>query len=261
VPKRTCEYCQTPYHPWEPGEFALRGDQKAPEPILVPGCTCLGDRAEAAYQQHLKDEWRTRGLAAYHKLLFDTHAIADEEVITIPGGVWADPKAEVLAGNKLAISGPSGTSKSYAIKYLARELSLHGFKVRGGGAQSIMDALKDFDGLAQETFNHLMNGQVLVLDDICKLRCSPFELDRLMVLVDTYDEVGKSILTTMNVKTERLVHQLGVSGGDVATKAKAEALISRLYNRCTCIEQDPNTPSYRAPGKIVKLAADGSRDN
>jgi len=84
-------------------------------------------------------------------------------------------------------------------------------------------------------------------------------LDRMMVLVNAYDEVGKSILTTMNVRTEKLVHQLGVSGGDVATKAKAEALISRLYNRCVLIEQDPKTESYRKPGTVFKLDAGGHR--
>lgn len=233
---RSCESCGVPYKAWSPGKFLRVNSPEIPEHVMIPACHCLRDQSEAEYQKHLKAEQAARAMESFKRLQFSDSTLPVDGV-PMPGGRWEDPVSEVLRGNKYILTGPTGCSKTTPVKAICLKLCLAGLRVRGGYMQSVLDSLKDMDMIG-ERMAHLLNGQVLVLDDLDKPTMTRFEVDRLLVLINHYDSPERSILVTLNVDLDDLEKKFTSYGGDEAAKQKAKAIISRLGNRAILIYQN-----------------------
>jgi len=147
------------------------------------------------------------------------------------------------AHSKLIIQGSVGHGKSSLLKKIAVFFCINNIIVSGGYVPLLLKKMKSFE-TQDETYDWLMNGSVLVLDDLDKLLGSRIEVEHLLTLVEHYNSHGKSILVTMNTSWTRFVEEL-TSSKYLISKEYAEALVSRLKENAVILHMDGK--DFRTP--------------
>ncbi len=147
----------------------------------------------------------------------------------LPMGPWAIPINAAAHGQKLILTGPSGAGKTTILKKILWGLCLRRRRPRGGYVLSIMNKLKGGDGIGAY-IERLMTGDVLVLDDLDKLRGTEYEVERILDVINYYDVNRLPIIATLNGEIDSLQRRLVEAGALVDT---AESIVSRLKNRAS----------------------------
>jgi DNA replication protein DnaC len=146
--------------------------------------------------------------------------------LKMPPVIWDDPEQSFVDGRKLILSGPAGSGKTTLLKKIVWGLSLRRHKPRGGYLPDMLDKFKS--GNIGEYTSWLSGGDVLVLDDLDKLRGTHYEGERILAAINHYDTNKLPILVTMNVDIKQFGERI-MAGGVPADYV--EAIISRLRSR------------------------------
>jgi DNA replication protein DnaC len=93
-----------------------------------------------------------------------------------------------------------------------------------------------------EYMDWLTGGDVLILDDLDKLRGTHYEGERFLALIGHYDMLSLPILVTMNVDILEFGNRIKAGG---VPEDYAEAIISRLRGKSSSIVMD--APDRRVP--------------
>ena len=251
---QVCQLCSAPYKMWTPSALMLQHiPSDSRQDIPIPSCSCLRDRAEAEYAQHIQEERRLRVIANFKHIQFSDTSLPRE--FAMPHGLWEKPEEELVLGNKYVIVGPSGTGKTTYLKIICLKLSARGVVIRGGSTRDVMDGLKDMKEV-DARMDSLKSGQVLVLDDLDAVS-TRYEVDRLYTLISHYMQPGFSILISSNTSMEKLRARLFKSC-NYEINEKIEALLSRLSERSTMVIQSPDALDRRVVVTVVREDADGN---
>jgi len=144
----------------------------------------------------------------------------------VESGPWLDPHKAAGSGLKLIITGPVGSGKTTLLKRVVWGLALRRWKVRGGFLPTVLNSLK---GAGSDEFQDwLLEGNLLVIDDLDKLRGTQYEGDKMLAILNHYDVNRLPVIVTLNTNMGLLAERMK-SGGVPADYA--EAIVSRLNNR------------------------------
>jgi len=160
----------------------------------------------------------------------------------LPEGAWGTPAKAASDGLKLLLTGSAGVGKTFMLKRIVWSLALRRKKPRGGYLPAMLDKLKS--GNTSEYTNWLTSGDVLVLDDLDKIRGTHYEGEKLLAIINHYDVNNLPILVTMNVEQKQFVKRIVENG---VPADYAEAMLSRLNNRM--IANFISGEDHRKPGE------------
>lgn len=144
----------------------------------------------------------------------------------LPSHIWATPGEAAAKGSKLILTGPAGSGKTTLLKKVVWGLALRRCKPRGGYIPDMLDKLKSGDIGAYMEW--LKGGDLLVLDDLDKLRGSHYEGERILAAINYYDTRNYPVVVTMNVGLKAFVARIREGG---VPSDYADAILSRLSNR------------------------------
>jgi DNA replication protein DnaC len=146
----------------------------------------------------------------YEKLCFGK-PLKNPSLYKLPQSTWTHPANAARSGAKLMLSGPSGTGKSSLLKRIAWLLCLDRLHPRGGFIPLVLDKIRDHGG-HDGYFDWLMGGDVLLLDDIDKMRGTIFECQKILTALDHYDQNDYAVIVTMNGSFGELEKKLVANG-------------------------------------------------
>ena len=149
-------------------------------------------------------------------------------VVPPPTGPWAVPATAASEGGKLILTGASGTGKTTLLKRILWGLCLRRYKPRGGYIPNVFFNLKSGD--TKPYMDWLTSGDLLVLDDLDKLRGTQFEGQCILNVLNHYDVNRLPIISTMNIDFPSFRTRM-VEGG--IPSDYADAIISRLQGNLT----------------------------
>ena len=228
----SCFNCMKPLKRWTPPEG--RGIPSIP--AWVYDCECSKKKFSEAYRQDLAAD-----LKELHKARFDKLELGPAEFIhpsvTLPEDTnWADPLAAARNGEKVVFTGVAGSGKTDQLKLICKFLCEKGAKLKGGYVPAILNKFKRRDTDIGVYQDEILAGDVLVLDDLDKLRGSQFEVEQLLYLVDRFDTYNKPILVTLGMD----LFQFRVRLDELKVNtAYIDSIISRLEKKATLLEMDP----------------------
>jgi len=149
-------------------------------------------------------------------------------VLSMPPGVWSNPGHAAAEGAKLILTGPPGSGKTTLLKKITWGLALRRRRPRGGYIPAMLDHLKSGDIGSYTAW--LTSGDLLVLDDLDKLRGTQYEAERLLAAINHYDVNRFPIIVTMNVELDQFGDRIRAGG---VPADYAESIVSRLRGRST----------------------------
>lgn len=149
----------------------------------------------------------------------------------MPEGAWAVPGDAAASGGKLILWGNSGTRKTTMLKRVTWNLISRRWRPRGGNVTDLLGRLKS--GTIEDTMRWLYSGNLLILDDMDKLRGSGYEGERMYAILNHFDVYRFPVIVTMNTTMKEFQARL-LDGG--IPMDFAESICSRLNNRATFVE-------------------------
>jgi DNA replication protein DnaC len=144
----------------------------------------------------------------------------------LPNKIWATPGVAAAEGSKLILTGPAGSGKTTLLKKVVWGLALRRRKPRGGYIPDMLDKFKSGDVGSYMAW--LNGGDLLVLDDLDKLRGTHYEGERILAAINYYDTRNYPVVVTMNVELDAFGDRIRAGG---VPADYAEAILSRLRNR------------------------------
>lgn len=136
-----------------------------------------------------------------------------------------------LSGN-LFLYGPAGTGKTHLAVAAAAELARQGRSARFWGMSSLFKALRDvYASRGEQPRPELLHWDVLVLDDIDKLKPSQYTYETLYDLVESRWADGKITLFTAQFDPNRAAGILTPGGNEHAADPLASRMASGLTYR------------------------------
>ena len=240
----TCKYCDAEYRIWEPPANIRENNPElaGSGPLIIPTCHCLKERADRQYETHLNDERTARSQHKFLRLNLGNidrvpQSVFDSKFVNHVMNTSADSRINVI------LFGDVGLGKTATLKALAYNFLSQGSNVRGGYVPELLSSFKDMDNL-QERYEHLKNGDVLVLDDLDKLLGTRFEIEKLLSLVDWYTAKGRPVFVSMNTRPDKFVQKL--SGNKYGVDATwARSLVDRLMG--DAVVREFKGESFRLP--------------
>ena len=149
-------------------------------------------------------------------------------LVTFPEGNWGRPIVAAMAGEKLILNGESGVGKSTLLKRVTWSLTLKKLRPRGGYIPAMLTKMKSTE--MSSYMEWLLDGDVLVLDDLDKIRGTHYEGQSFLAAINHYDVYNKPIVVTMNTNIGPFKDRI-IEGG--VPRDYADAIVSRLLNRAT----------------------------
>lgn len=156
---------------------------------------------------------------------------------TLAFHLLADIKDDILTfvnrGESLYIySEYTGNGKtSWSIKLLLKYFDCiwagNGFRVRGyfQHVPTLFNTLKDFSKSHEALKNTLATADIVVWDDIASTKLSDYDIQQLLIIIDSRVSEGLSNIYTGNITSH-----------EALTKAVGDRLSSRIWNMSTLIE-------------------------
>jgi DNA replication protein DnaC len=136
-------------------------------------------------------------------------------------------------GENIIFHGKTGVGQSGLAVGILRQALVSGFRGRFYDVQRLLDDL--YASLADRSTTRLLQSlcryDVLLLDELGYLTLSKEQMNAFFKLMKERYEAGKSTIITTNLEPETWYHLL-------KPKDMVDALLDRLYHRCTVIEID-----------------------
>lgn len=129
--------------------------------------------------------------------------------------------------NNAYLYGPAGTGKTYAAVALARNAAQQGQTAQFWGMADLIGALRDVYALRTPP-PELRHWDVLVLDDIDKIRPTPFVFESLYALIEARWSEKKCTIFTAQNNPDAAARTLTPEGDEDMRERAADALASRM---------------------------------
>ncbi len=249
-----CPTCKAPYKPWDKPlpKFMRDGGYGIDRLPMLTTCDCHKKEQERQDQAVIDEEFAVR----FRRLNLgdvDEFMLAPSAAIT--EGVFSNSEEAIKRGCSLILWGGVGNGKTTRLKRLAYGCTQMRLRVRGGKTAIVCKFLKDnfafkqFHPDVESYMAYIMQGDVLVLDDLDKMLGTAYELQELLTFVDFYKVNNKPVLITMNsslavFKETLLSNRFNL---DMTTVA---ALMDRFIQNAQVLEV--KNPSFRDYAKEFK---------
>jgi DNA replication protein DnaC len=181
------------------------------------------------YKEHVKGF----ALERFMRLSLGSPEAINPRAGLLPTHPWHNPLECLKMAKNLVVCGPVGCGKTDLMKLITWTLCLNKKKPRGGFIPSMNQKLKTSN--SESYIEDLLGGDFLVFDDFDKLRGTPYELEKYLMLVNEYYCNGKSILVTMNKDPDEMLESLVSKGCD---QDYVESILSRMTNKKSTIKVD-----------------------
>jgi hypothetical protein len=205
--------------------------QDVPGETIVPSCMCWESREKVETAKALRRQRTSTAYERFVRLGFGPPQNLGRGIEITKDMAWCFPAKAAADRKHLLVYGDTGHGKSTTIYRVAWALCLSGLRPRGGYVPTLVHNFRGEDG--HEEVNDVMDGDVLVLDDMDKLRGTEYQIETFSSLVDHYDSRGLPILVTLNLHPEGFLERLMKNG---VPKDMAMSLESRIRHRSEILQ-------------------------